>query len=1157
MESSIEMQKYFENIEKEVKNCYKIASEVKLLGYDPSLKVTTILAKNLSERVEGIISVLVPQVKNSGIAERIVELESIYGMQDWRIAMIVALEVAQEKFCKFKDKKEAMEIGIRVGFSYVTNGVVSSPIEGFIGLEIRKTLDGKDYFSPQFAGPIRSAGGTAASVSVLIVDYVRKHMGYAKYDPTEDEIQRVVSEVHFFHERITNLQYLPSEKELYFLASNLPVQIDGDPSEKIETPRYKDLLRVPTNKLRNGFCLVMAECLSLKAEKVWKQLSRWGKEMEMEHWSFMEEFVKVKKEVHANVDGKKEKKEMDKTILKDYTYIKDLVAGRPIIGHPSRHGAFRLRLGRARTSGLSSDAIHPCTMVVLDDYFGIGTQLRTERPGKSTTLTSCDKLDGPIVKLKNGNVLYLDDFNEAKKIRKEIEEIIYLGDILISYGDMLNRAHSLMPVGYNEEWWSLQLEKSLTGDEKLIFKDFINNPFSITFDDSLKLSLSYKIPLHPKYTFHYNAVDFDSFFVFLEWLSKAVIQDNKIIFPLSVEVKKEIDKADPKRVLELFGVPHVVATNEFIVVEGDPAKALQISFNCKSGLDFSKIKILLNNEKTILENINLFSLVEIKDKSGHFIGTRMGRPEKAKMRKLIGSPHILFPVGDEGGRFRCFSDTLNVGKVTADFSCFFCVKCSKEVIYSRCPFCDSLCKQVEVGEKNGRKIFFRKNELPINDYFSSALKRLGFMNYPELIKGVRGTSNKDHSVERLEKGILRAKHNLYVNRDGTIRYDMTELVITHFKPKEIGTSVLKLREMGYIKDIYGKKLVDSEQILELKLQDIILPSCPDSIEEGADEILFRIANFVDECLEKLYCVKSFYNLKTKADLIGHLVVGLAPHIAAGSVCRIIGFTKTQGFFAHPVMHCAFRRDADGDEAAIILLMDMFLNFDSAFLSNRRGSTQDEPLVLSYNVIPAEVDDMVFDLDTVWRYPLELYEACEQYKKPWEVKIERFGDRLGTASQFEGLGFTHDTNDLNLGVLCSSYKTIPTMMEKVKGQMIIAEKLRAVDENDVARLIIERHFMRDIKGNLRKFSQQTFRCVKCNEIYRRPPLKGICLICSGKLVFTVSEGSIVKYLGPSLSLAESYDLPPYLKQTLFLVKKRIEDVFGAEKDKQEGLGKWFG
>ena len=383
---------------------------------------------------------------------------------------------------------------------------------------------------------------------------------------------------------------------------------------------------------------------------------------------------------------------------------------------------------------------------------------------------------------------------------------------------------------------------------------------------------------------------------------------------------------------------------------------------------------------------------------------------------------------------------------------------------------------------------------------------------------------------------------------------MIELVITHFKPLEIGTSVSSLRELGYVKDIHGEELVSDDQVLELKMQDIILPSCPDSLEEGADAILFRVANFVDECLEKIYGVNAFYNLKCKEDLVGHLVGGLAPHIAAATACRIIGFSKTQGFFAHPVMHCAFRRDADGDEAAIVLLMDIFLNFDKSFLPNRRGSTQDEPLVLSYNVIPAEVDDMVFDVDIAWKYPIELYEACEQYKKPWDVKIERFEERLGKASQFEGLGFTHGTTDFNEGVLCSSYKT---MMDKVKGQMRIAETLRAVDENDVARLIIERHFMRDIKGNLRKFSQQTFRCVKCNEIFRRPPLRGICSFCSGKLVFTVAEGSIVKYLEPSISLAENYDFPAYLKQTLFLVKQRIEDVFGKDKDKQSGLGQWFG
>ena len=123
-------------------------------------------------------------------------------------------------------------------------------------------------------------------------------------------------------------------------------------------------------------------------------------------------------------------------------------------------------------------------------------------------------------------------------------------------------------------------------------------------------------------------------------------------------------------------------------------------------------------------------------------------------------------------------------------------------------------------------------------------------------------------------------------------------------------------------------------------------------------------------------------------------------------------------------------------------------------------------------------------------------------------------------------------------------------------MRVAEKLRAVDEVDVAGLIIDRHFMRDIKGNLRKFSQQEFRCVECNEKYRRPPLQGNCIKCGGKLLFTVSEGNILKYLEPSLMLAEKYDLAPYLKQNLKITKARIESIFGKDETKQEALKKWF-
>ena len=58
------------------------------------------------------------------------------------------------------------------------------------------------------------------------------------------------------------------------------------------------------------------------------------------------------------------------------------------------------------------------------------------------------------------------------------------------------------------------------------------------------------------------------------------------------------------------------------------------------------------------------------------------------------------------------------------------------------------------------------------------------------------------------------------------------------------------------------------------------------------------------------------------------------------------------------------------------------------------------------------------------------------------------------------------------------------------------------------------------------------------------------------MFTISEGSIVKYLEPAMSLSEKYTLPPYLVQSLELIKSRIESVFGREEEKQIGLSKWF-
>ncbi len=1150
-------QRYFKNLEREVKKVYAIAEEARKKGFDPIDYVEIPLAMTMAEKVVGLISTIYPQMQDSEIAKRILELEKEHGKLDPAVSLQIAEEIAKQKFCKFSNLLQAIDAGVRVGFAYFTLGVVSSPIEGFTEIKIMRRGDGKEYLSPYYSGPVRSAGGTGSAFSLVILDHLREIFGYEVYDPTQEEIKRTITELVDYHERITNLQYMPTDQEIVFLAENLPIQVNGEPSEKLEVSNYKNLDRINTNFIRGGVCLVIGEGIAQKASKIKRIVDKLRKKgFKLSAWNFLEKFI----EMHE----KREIGEVDDSP----TYIKDLVAGRPVFGHPSRSGGFRFRYGRGRVNGFSAASIHPATMAITDSFIAIGTQLKVEKPTKGCAITSCDTIEGPIVKMFNGSVKKIKSKEEAKKFYPDVEEIIYLGDILFSLGDVMNRNSNLLKSGYVEEWWKLDLREKDSELEKN------TDCFNLSFNNSIEISRKYKIPLHPNFIFYWTEISNEQFLGLIKWLKYSRV-DKKIIFPFN-SFEQEKFKIG-KRALELIGIEHDV-TIENVVLNKENSKALFVNL----GIDTEILEgeqILLNEyinidkydlNKPVLDIINSVSVFQIKDKAGDFIGTRMGRPEKAKLRKLVGSPNVLFPVGNEGGRLRSVQEACERGEVKSSFPIYFCEKCKKETIYFVCENCGSRCikmnycpeckiKSIKKCQEHLKVNSYCTQSLDINHYFEKAIEKLKLTKteIPLLIKGVRGTSSAEHKTEHLSKGILRALFDLQVNKDGTIRFDATELPMTAFKPKEISVGVEKLKELGYTQDIFGKPLENNEQILELMPHDIILPSSSESQDEKADEVFIRICNFIDILLERFYGIGSFYNVRDRNDLVGQLGVCMAPHNCAGVICRIIGFSNTLGLFASPYMHAAVRRDCDGDELAIMLLGDVLLNFSKEFLPSHRGGTQDAPLVLNAKIDAGEVDDQILDFELVNEYPIDLYRLAELRKHSSEIKINNVKTALREGKNpFVNLGFTHEISNINEGVVCSSYKLLATMKDKVKHQMEFVEKIRAVDTSDTARLIIDRHFIKDLRGNLRKFSTQEFRCVKCNEIMRRPPLSGVCTKCGGKIIFTINEGGIRKYLEPALELAKKYNLSPYIRQSLDLIKRYIDSIFGKEQEKQEALGKWF-
>src|SRR5437879_2269305 len=525
---SEEVRSYFQGLASQVEATYAVARAARARGFDPELDVEIPLTDDLASRVERLLE----HYEVEGVARRIRELAKVHDREE--LAILVAKEMAVRPAAS---KEKAVERAVRVGLAILTEGILVAPLEGLADVRIKRNADGSNYVDLSYAGPIRSAGGTGQALSVLIAEVVRRDLGVGRYVPTRPEVERFKEEIPLY-KQVQHLQYAPSDEEIALIAGNCPVAINGEGTEVVEISGHRDLPRLETNRLRGGACLVVADGLCLKAPKIQKHVRR----LRIDGWEFIDTYLEAKGGTVGN--------QGDGAILEpSETFIENILAGRPVLCYPSRAGGLRLRYGKSRANGLAALALHPATMVVLDEFIAVGTQIKTERPGKAGAVSPCESIEGPLVLLESGDFVAVATEAEARELRPKIKRIIDLGEVLVPYGEFLENNHPLVPGVFAIEWYREEL-RAAAGELPADWE-------SPSWDRALALSREHRVPLHPRFNLFWHDLDVPALTAFREdVLRSGKARGDLLLLPFD---------AGTQDVLVTLGAPHRLRGGELVV----------------------------------------------------------------------------------------------------------------------------------------------------------------------------------------------------------------------------------------------------------------------------------------------------------------------------------------------------------------------------------------------------------------------------------------------------------------------------------------------------------------------------------------------------------------------------------------------------------------
>ncbi|WP_058827958.1 DNA polymerase II large subunit [Haloferax sp. Q22] len=955
--------RYFRRIEARLDEAFDLAEAAKATGYDPKTEVEIPVAKDMADRVENILGI-------DGVAERVRELEGEMSREEAALELVT--DFVDGNVGDYDSREGKVEGAVRTAVALLTEGVVAAPIEGIDRVEILENDDGTEFVNVYYAGPIRSAGGTAQALSVLVADYARSLLDIDEYKARTDEVERYVEEVNLY-DKETGLQYSPKDKESRFIAENMPIMLDGEATGDEEVSGYRDLERVDTNSARGGMCLVMAEGIALKAPKI----QRYTRQLDEVDWPWLQDLIdgtigkddrKAAKaddageggdeadEADADSDTDADDAESDApdgpTRVEPATkFLRDLIAGRPVFGHPSAPGGFRLRYGRARNHGFATAGVHPATMHIVDDFIATGTQIKTERPGKAGGVVPVDSIEGPTVRLANGDVRRIDDPEEAEELQNGVEKILDLGEYLVNFGEFVENNHSLAPASYVFEWWIQDFEATEANVQALRDDPAVDLE-EPSVEQALSWATEFDAPLHPTYTYLWHDISVERF----DALADAVAAGEVVAAEADGGTAGALEHAnEPERGLEgtlvLDNTPEIrEALEHLLVAHRQTDETLRVPvwrpLARSLGLtddrertweldDLSEHARTWDDGDNAVEAVNEVAPFTVRERAPTRIGNRMGRPEKSERRDLSPAVHTLFPIGEAGGSQRDVGDAARHrgesgrrGQISVRLGQRKCPDCGAFGFKSKCPDCGGHtephyecndCGSVIEPDESGRVYCERCEwdvesaewqDIDLNTEYRDALERVGERESSfQILKGVKGLTSANKTPEPIEKGVLRAKHDVSSFKDGTVRYDMTDLPVTAVRPEELDVTADHFRELGYETDIDGEPLRFDDQLVELKVQDIVLSN-------GAAQHMMQTADFVDDLLEQFYGLDRFYEIEERDDLIGELVFGMAPHTSAAVVGRVVGFTTAAVGYAHPYFHAAKRRNCFHPETKV-------------------------------------------------------------------------------------------------------------------------------------------------------------------------------------------------------------------------------------------------